>query len=401
MKRWIDPYEHLKYIVEEIGPRPPASPAERALAEYAAGQMKQFGLQVKIEPYNQPRWIHEGTMLKLAGDGESFPALAFLHTPGGHVSGKLESIGVLGLEGGMRQPSVRGKVLLAVGNPPGNVGGVWAMELERRGAKALIYASLEHEIDTKRIREPRLKKMPTLSVSGLTMRKLLSHIGKEVVVDVKARTIPGKGCNTVAVRPGRTKRRALFIAHSDTAPHTVGALDNGVGCALLLSLAERLGKSYPDWNFEFLFAGGDEYPGFPDPPDHHLCMAAYIKRHPVKDLDYYLEIDCVGSVFAPDYLHTVIPPQATARLQKQLRGRDVYLADYSDKGLSGLGRSISERGIPGMFLLGDYGLFVHIHTPSDNLDVVSRERLNGSLEIMEETIRGLDGLPRGLGGSTA
>ena len=393
MKQKKSAYAHLKYIVEEIGPRPMAGPGERAMAEYAARELRKLGLQTKIETFKNPQWVYEGTTLRAAGDGVSFPALAFFYSPGGRVSGKLEFLGLLGRTNNRRRRSVRGKICLAVNKAGENAsGGDCALELERKGAKALIVVTEESDIDTKRLREPRLKKMPVVSISAETQRALLPYVGKEIVVGVEARTIPGRACNTVGIRKGRKKRRALFIAHTDTAPHTVGALDDGVGCALLLCLAERLGKSLPDWTFEFLFTGGDEYPGPPGGP--HICMAEYFRRHGFEDLEFFLEVDCVGNVHVPNRLHTSLPAKAQAQLKRRLRGMDVYLEEYKGAGLSW---PLFERGIPGMFLDSDYFLFVHIHTPRDDMEVVSPQRLDEALEIAEAAVRGVCSLPRGLG----
>ncbi len=393
MGRSKDVHAHLRHIIEEIGPRPMAGPGERAMADYAAAELRRIGLKAGIEKFSAPQWKYESTSLKLADDGISFPALAFFYSPGGRVSGKLESIGVFGQQGNMRRRSVRGKVCLAIGTGPGNLASSdCALELERKGAKALVLASLERDIDTKRIREPRLKKMPVVSITAETARAMLDHEGKEVVVAVDARTVPGHACNTVGIRKGRKNRRALFIAHTDTAPHTVGALDDGTGCAVLLSLAERMRKACPDWTFEFLFTGGDEYPGPPGQP--HSCMAAYLKRHSLDGLEFFLEVDCVGNVHCPNQLLMGLPDKARTRLEQRLRGKDVYLEDYPGVGLA---NTIFQRGIPGMFLDSDYFLFVHIHTPADDMKVVSRQRLSEALDIAETSVRSLCSLPKGLG----
>lgn len=60
-----------------------------------------------------------------------------------------------------------------------------------------------------------------------------------------------------------TKKKLAYSAHIDTKPTTPGALDNGTGVALLLTLAEELLQTPVEHPLEFVLFNGEDYYSMP------------------------------------------------------------------------------------------------------------------------------------------
>ena len=50
-------YRQLTHLTENIGPRPTGSPQARAAAEYVAAELRQLGLEVRLQPVTVPHWV--------------------------------------------------------------------------------------------------------------------------------------------------------------------------------------------------------------------------------------------------------------------------------------------------------------------------------------------------------
>src|SRR5499427_7357067 len=50
-------YRQVAHLTENIGPRPVGSPQANAAVEYVAGQLRDLGLEVRLEEVRAPRWV--------------------------------------------------------------------------------------------------------------------------------------------------------------------------------------------------------------------------------------------------------------------------------------------------------------------------------------------------------
>src|SRR5579872_1651112 len=50
-------WQRLAHLTENIGPRPSGSPAAKAAVEYVAAQMRDLGLDVRLEPIKVRHWV--------------------------------------------------------------------------------------------------------------------------------------------------------------------------------------------------------------------------------------------------------------------------------------------------------------------------------------------------------
>src|SRR6202041_1624985 len=87
-------YRQVAHLTENIGPRPSGSAQARAAAEYVAGELRQLGLEVRLQPVTVAHWVR------------GVETAALVEYPG-MVSGTTQKI-VLTALGGSSSPPVEG-----------------------------------------------------------------------------------------------------------------------------------------------------------------------------------------------------------------------------------------------------------------------------------------------------
>jgi len=95
-------YRQLAYLADNIGPRPSGSPQAEAAAEYVAKQLRDLGLEVRLENVMVPRWVRG----QERGELLEYP---------GRVPGTTRSVALTGLSGNQPTPpeGVEAEVVVA------------------------------------------------------------------------------------------------------------------------------------------------------------------------------------------------------------------------------------------------------------------------------------------------
>jgi aminopeptidase YwaD len=89
--------------------------------------------------------------------------------------------------------------------------------------------------------------------------KLLYHKGSRIYLKIDSRRIPAVGFNVIGNKRGFENRKIVFCAHIDAKKNTPGALDNGTGVAMLLTLADMLKDYSGKYGIELLAVNGEDY----------------------------------------------------------------------------------------------------------------------------------------------
>jgi len=85
-------YRQLAHLTENIGPRSSGSPQARAAAEYVAAELRQIGLEVRLQPVTVPHWVRGAEIAALV----EYP---------GMVSGTAQKIVLTALGGSSATPA--------------------------------------------------------------------------------------------------------------------------------------------------------------------------------------------------------------------------------------------------------------------------------------------------------
>lgn len=101
--------------------------------------------------------------------------------------------------------------------------------------------------------------IPSVYLTDVQGQRLLSHVGKPVVLISRAERIAATGCNVVGRKSGSSGKRIVLTAHIDAKPGSPGALDNATGVITLLLLADLLRNIQPEHTVEIVAINGEDY----------------------------------------------------------------------------------------------------------------------------------------------
>lgn len=250
---------HLEVLVDDIGARPPGSPANRRATDHVRACLTAAGRSVTALPFTT-RWWEPGTgWLEVHGARHEVDPNPY--SPAGEVRGRAVLAGRLtDLEALEPDPDAvlvltdelaREQVL------PGVFPFLSLPDHERiraglhRLAPAAIVAVSDHWEPI--LEDPDLH-VPSTTVPTAIGRRLAA--GDVLHLAVSGAVHPGTGVN-LSSRLGDQERRLVLCAHLDTKATTPGAFDNAASVATLLALTE-LGH-LDDLPLELVLFNGEDH----------------------------------------------------------------------------------------------------------------------------------------------
>ena len=226
--------EHIRFLSEEIGPRPAGSPEEEAVIAYAREQFERSGYDVEVQPFavERPDFLRPATLSVDLPRQQELPAVSLTGSAAGEVSGRLLDAGT-GREEDFTS-DMGGAVVLIQRRD------VFFREMARRaqaaGAVAVVIANREPDLFIGEIDPPTtLLVLAIDQADGEALRDLLAAGAVEVRVRVEGRD--DVTARNIIARPASGECRTLSGGHYDSVPWTAGANDNASGSALVLELA--------------------------------------------------------------------------------------------------------------------------------------------------------------------
>ncbi|MGE5776487.1 MAG: M28 family peptidase, partial [Chloroflexota bacterium] len=371
--------QHLQTLVG-LGPRPIASPANQAAADYIREIFCAAGLEVEEQPYAATAWEHRSTVLEQAGKRLDCTADAF-SLPCDVTAPILPVSSLPELEAA----PAKGKILLLYG------------DLTRAPLAAKSWF-LRDERDT-RFFELLVEKQPAAVLAPPTSAGYFCQLTEDWELDlpaatipvdvalyllcdpqipihliIDARRIPAAARNIVARTPNMPKHRLVLCAHFDTKINTPGATDNGASAAALLSLAETLPRDLP-FGLEFIAFNGEEY--LPIGDDE------YIRRSEgyFGDILACINMDGAAAALGTNNVTAIAcPPELGAKV-KSVAARFpgvVWVNPWPESNHS----TFSFRGVPAI-ALGSTGMRTIAHSVSDTLEQVSPAKLEEVVALVK------------------
>ena len=184
--------------------------------------------------------------------------------------------------------------------------------------------------------------------------------------------------NVIAILPGESNEVILINAHHDSVV-TPGAVDDASGVAVVLEIARVLSDEKLQRTVMFVTFGGEEI-GL-------LGSADFVHRHGDLNIRAAISFDCIGDG-PDDGLRVGLegPGETTGwldayvrKIAKESLGLEAPAEHYEElKGVSDH-LSFTRADIAATWVYwvtaDERGILYPIHTPGDNLDVISKERL--------------------------
>jgi aminopeptidase YwaD len=231
---------HLEVLVEDIGARPPGSPANRRATDHVHASLSAAGWPVTALPFTT-RWWEPGTGW-LEVNGAAFGVDPNPYSPPGDVRGRavlvrrLSDLETLEPSPGsmlvLADELAREQVLPAVFPFLSLPEHARIRDALHRLAPAAVVAVSDHWEPI--LEDPELV-FPSTTVPTVIGRTLAT--GDALHLVVAGAVHPGAGVN-LSTRIGDAQRRLVLCAHLDSKATTPGAFDNAASVATLLALTE-------------------------------------------------------------------------------------------------------------------------------------------------------------------
>ena len=101
--------------------------------------------------------------------------------------------------------------------------------------------------------------VPNAYMKDIEGKRLLAHVGEDVLLSFHSRRLDAYGQHVVASKPGSEVGRVVLFGHIDSRDGTPGALDNATGTAALLALAELLADYEGSLGVDLVPLNGEDY----------------------------------------------------------------------------------------------------------------------------------------------
>ncbi len=266
-------YRQLAHLTENIGPRPSGSPQARAAVEYVAAELRQLGLEVRLQPVTVPHWVRGAETASLVEYPGMVPGTAqkiVLTALGGSSSTPLDGLtaDVVTVDSfdeltALGHDKVAGKIVLfnELFDKQKAAGGLAfaaygeAVRYRGAGAKAAAdlgaVAALVRSVGSADYRLPHTGfSTPAGIPAGAVTAEdadLIVHLAAEGKVRMHLTLTPQKlpdetGYNVIADLKGAEHPEQIVIVsgHLDSWDLGTGAIDDGAGVVIAMETAEIL-----------------------------------------------------------------------------------------------------------------------------------------------------------------
>lgn len=379
---------HLERLCVEIGPRPIGSKGNQAAASYIQSAFEACGLEVELQEFSCPAWEERETHLDL--DGEDLNVVANAFSLPCDVTAPTVAVGTV-VELEACELSDRIGLLygeLTKGTGFGARSAVYFPEqhqeiirlLEEKKPAALITIHSKTGSLERLIRDPDFA-IPSATVPAEVGLTLLRHSGRSLRLMIDSHGAPGHFCNVVVTKTGDRSERIALLAHFDTMHNSPGAVDNGSGVAVLLTLARSFAQRDLPVGLEWIVVNGEENGGLGD--------AAYLRQREdtLEQILAVINIDGVGQQVGAN---TITVMGASQSFQDQIRrvhqrypgvvwADPWYESDHS---------AFLWRGVP-CVPLSSVGVANITHLPADTIEWISPAKLSEVVSLVADVVERL------------
>jgi aminopeptidase YwaD len=377
----------LRHMCVDIGPRPSGSPENQAAAAYIHQAFVAAGYAVEDQTYACPAWQHEHTRLEL--DGQPVRACANAFSLPCDVSAPLVPICTLAE---LEAAHLSGKIGLLYGdltNAP-LAPKAWFLKserdtrivelLEQKAPVALITVQATTPGDLVGVIEDADFNLPSVTVPADVGLALL-RTNSALRLQIKSRRAQGQACNVVARKAGEHPARIVLCAHYDTKFNTPGACDNASGVAMLLALAEKLGRQKLHYGLECTAFDNEEY--LPIGDDE------YMRRNgpSLDDVVMAINMDGVGQLMGGTSIAIYVSsPAFQAHVGEIVRRYPgvTWVDPWPESNHS----TYSWRGVPCLAFSTTAGARIY-HTQADTLERVNLAKLEETLALVQDVVASL------------
>jgi len=373
---------HLQTLVR-LGPRPIASPANQAAADYIRESFCAAGLDVEEQPYAATAWEQRSTLL--AQNGKRLDCTANAFSLPCDVTAPIVPVASLAE---LEASSAKGKILLLYGDLTRAPLAAKSWFL-RDGRDTRFFELLEAKQPAAVLAPPTSAgyfcqltedwelDLPAATVPAEVALYLLCEPQIPIHLFIDAQRTPATARNIVARTPHMPERRLVLCAHFDTKINTPGATDNAGGVAAMLSQAETLPRALP-FGLEFIAFNGEEY--LPIGDDEYIRRSeGYFGK-----ILACINMDGAGAALGTNNVTAIsCPPELEAKIKSVAAKFPgvVWVDPWPESNHS----TFSFRGVPAI-PIGSTGMRGLAHSVDDTLEQVSPAKLDEVTALVKELV---------------
>ncbi len=380
--------KHMRMLCETIGARPTGSASNKAAVDYAAGVLRQCGMDVKLQEFDCMDWRNSGAVLRV--DDQAVPVEASEYSLPCEVEAQCACVGSVEA---LRSAELGGKIAVLHGdlckeplmpknfefyNPAEHKRIIALLEEKNPAAIITVTTTKDHIIQDGDFN------IPCAVVGAEHIGVFTDNTDKLVKLTISAERVPAKAHNVIATynNGGAVKNRMCLSAHIDTKPATSGALDNASGVSALLTFAETVSeKQYPIPLEIVLFNGEDYY----STPGEVAFMGSL-------STEYLMAVN-VDGIGLKDSATSVsfysFKPEMESVIMK--RAEQIASMEKIEPWPMGDHMLFASCGIPTIAITASniFGLMGSVlHSPEDNLDMIDFELLGNTVRFLENCVDG-------------
>ncbi|MFC1478755.1 M28 family metallopeptidase [Candidatus Margulisiibacteriota bacterium] len=225
--------------------------------------------------------------------------------------------------------------------------------------------------------------IPSVFMTDEESVHLLNYLEDTVTLQFDSKRIPSTGCNIAAAKGPENAKKVVFCAHIDTKKDTPGALDNGSGIVMLLTLGELLKEYSGSLNIELLAVNGEDYYSAPG-------QTLYLKKNTASLSHILLAVNTDGAAYGQDrttYCCFECSEELVHTVKKVFADKSHFTE--TDPWYQGDHMVFAMSGVPAIALTSESfeELSANIaHTEKDTIDKVNPETILIIAEALKELI---------------
>ncbi len=381
-------YDVLQKICDEVGGRLAGTAANEKAIQVLIEEGKKDNLQIEREDFEFPGWIRQNDSVVLKFPFEKLircVALGF-NNPENIIEAQVVFANY-GYEEDYENLDVKNKIVLVTQERPKNKEELLRYEAievaSRKGAKAILFMNdkpgglvLAGVGNFQGNPNP----IPAFSITYEDGQMLKRQLEKGIVpiVAIKSNSFckPSKSSNLVLKILGRDSKKIVVGGHFDSWDISQGAVDNGVGIAVLYEIARNLSR-YDNYNYtiEIVWFNAEELGLW--------GSKRYVEKHK-DEVAVMINLDMPGDPTGFNTMGFNSLDSIANRIVKSLNGFNLKDGVVSHPWTNSDHMHFIFEGIPSITTLGwmDESMYHHYHDFGDTFEKVNKKYISNSAGIV-------------------
>jgi Zn-dependent M28 family amino/carboxypeptidase len=383
-------YDMLMRLADEAGGRWIGSPQNELGMRILTDELRQHGLDAREEPFTVPGWQRGDDEVRMITPSDRvFRAVALGYVDQTPAFEAPLAWGNRGYRGDFDTLSVHGSVALLTQEALSGAEQLLRAEAIRNAAEAGARAVLF--INDKKGRmtlsgmsnfQGAAAPIPAFSITWEEGQRLFRLLRRNVAVTMRittnSRCLPVSSANIVCTLPGKSTEKIVVGAHFDSWDVGQGAIDNGLGTAILFDVARILRSIAPEneRTIEFVWFNGEEM---------GLWGAKkYVEQHRHESIVAMINMDMTGSPRGFNCMGNEHLTPALTDLLQQLRGFDMSRGVASRPWTNSDHQPFMLAGIPAITPLAHLPreMVETYHDFGDTFDLVNKRYLSEAAAVV-------------------